>query len=80
MTVLRTLLLAIAYASPAALFAVVLGAALGDQINPSDLILFLPASVLGVFLLLQVGVAHAWNRRAVRLRAPVRSDGRRHRR
>jgi len=80
MTVPRTLVLAVAYAAPAALFAIVLGTALGDQIDPSELILFLPATVLGVFLLLQVGVAQAWNRRAVRLRAPVRSQSRQRRR
>lgn len=80
MTVLRTLLLAVAYAAPAALFAVVLGTALGDRLHPSDLVLFLPASVLAVFLLLQVGVAYSWNRRAVRLRAPVRSESARRRR
>ncbi|HEY6727291.1 MAG TPA: hypothetical protein VI197_24825 [Polyangiaceae bacterium] len=80
MTVARTLLLAVAYAAPAALFAVVLGTALGEQVHPSDLLLFLPASVLAVFLLLQVGVAHSWNRRAVRLRAPVRRESARGRR
>lgn len=74
MTFFRTLLLAIAYAAPAALLAVVLGTVLGDQLAPSDLILFLPASVLAVFLMLYVGVAHSWNRRAVRLRVPVRSE------
>lgn len=74
MTLFRTLLLAVAYAAPAALFAVVLGSALGEQLDPGDLVLLLPASVLAVFLLLQVSVAYSWNRRAVRMRAPVRSE------
>lgn len=74
MTASRTLLLAVAYAAPAALFAVVLGTVLGDQLAPGDLVLFLPACVLAVFLMLQIGVAYSWNRRAVRLRAPVRRD------
>jgi hypothetical protein len=68
-TVLRTLLLAIAYAAPAALLALVLGAILGDPVEPSELLVFLPVTVLGVFLLLQVSVAYSWNRRAVRIRA-----------
>ena len=80
MTLFRTLLLAIAYAAPAALFAVVLGTVLGDQLAPRDLVLFLPTTVLGVFLLLYLGVAHSWNQRAVRLRVPVRSEAARPRR
>lgn len=79
MTVFRTLVLAVAYAAPAALFAVVLGTALGDELAPSDLALFLPACVLAVFLMLQAGVAYSWNRRAVRLRAPVRRENTRRR-
>jgi len=71
MTVVRTLVLAVAYAAPAALLAVVLGTVLGEPIEPSQLFVFLPASILGVFLMLQVGVAYSWNRRAVRLRAPM---------
>ena len=88
MTVLRTLLLAVAYAAPAALLAVVLGTVLGEPIEPSQLLLFLPASILGVFLMLQISVAYSWNRRAVRLqarapiaqRAPAPRRGRRRRR
>lgn len=71
MTVVRTLVLAVAYAAPAALLAVVLGTVLGEPIEPSQLLVFLPASILGVFLMLQVSVAYSWNRRAVRLRAPT---------
>jgi hypothetical protein len=74
MTLFRTLVLATAYAAPAALFAVVLGTVLGDQLTPRDLVVFLPTSVVAVFLLLQLGVAYSWNRRAVRLRIPVRSE------
>jgi len=88
MTIARTLLLAVAYAAPAALLAVVLGTVLGEPIEPSQLFVFLPASILGVFLLLQVSVAYSWNRRAVRLRArapmaqpaPALRRGRRRRR
>ena len=64
----RTLLLAVAYAAPAALLAVVLGTLLGEPVAPSDLLVFLPVTVLAVFLLLQVSVAYSWNRRAARMR------------
>jgi len=54
------------------LFALVLGTLLGEPVEPSQLLVFLPVTVLAVFLLLQVSVAHAWNRRAARVRAPRR--------
>lgn len=74
MSVFRTLLLAVAYAAPAALLALVLGTVLGEPVEPSQLLVFAPVTVLAVFLLLQVSVAYSWNRRAarVRVRAPRR--------
>ena len=45
MTALRTLLLAVAYAAPAALFALVLGTILGEPVEPSQLLVFLPVTV-----------------------------------
>jgi len=65
---LRCLALSVLYGTPAALLAAICGMALGDAVLARDL-LMLPLIVCAVtFVLLRLGVAFFWNRRAVRLR------------
>ncbi len=78
MSVARTLLLALAYALPAALFAVALGSALGDSVGVRELAGMVSIAFLATFLFLLVGVTYFWNRRAARLQAlRVRARSRR---
>ena len=67
LSTLRCLALSVLYGTPAALLAAICGVALGDAVLARDLLL-LPVVVCAItFVLLRVGVAYFWNRRAVRL-------------
>lgn len=64
----RTMVLAVAYSLPAALFSVALGSLLGDRVEPTQLLMFLALTLVTVFFSLLFGVSFAWNRRAERVR------------
>lgn len=68
MSLSRTMLLAVAYSAPAALFCVALGSLMGDRVEPAQLLMFLALTLICVFFLLLFGVSFAWNRRAERVR------------